>query len=51
MIQHPAITQIERTGYPYRYRDEETEEFDEDLAYEESREREIFGEERLDEDG
>ena len=46
-IQHPAVTQIEAAGYPHQYRDEETEEFDEDLAYEETRERQIFGEEDL----
>ena len=46
MIQHPAITRIEETGYPYRHWDEE-EDFDEDLAYEEARERGIFGEEDL----
>ncbi|MBQ3146816.1 MAG: hypothetical protein IJB91_03715 [Oscillospiraceae bacterium] len=46
MIQHPAITRIEETGYPYRYRDrDEEEDFDEDLAYEEARERELFGQE------
>ena len=46
MIQHPAITLNEETGYPYRYRDrDEEEDFDEDLAYEEARERELFGQE------
>ena len=44
MLQHPEITWIEETGYPswMQERDEE-EEFDEDAAYEERRDRERFG--------
>ena len=44
MLQHPEITWIEETGYPswMQERDEE-EEFDEDAAYEERRDRERLG--------
>ena len=45
MIQHPEIDWIERTGYPSWMQEEDTEEYDEDSAYEESRERELFEEE------
>ena len=50
---HPEIACIERTGYPsWMQEDEEEEDFpeednfldDEDRDYEESRERELFGE-------
>jgi hypothetical protein len=39
MLEHPEIGWIERTGYPSW-----AQEPDEDAAYEESRERELFGE-------
>lgn len=42
MIEHPEIRQIETTGYPYRMQ-EEPEGYDEDAAYEERMERELFG--------
>lgn len=41
-IEHPAITEMERFGY---LRDSEQESYDEDQAYEERRERELFGNE------
>ena len=43
-LEHPEITMCLRTGYPswMQERDEE-EEFDEDAAYEERRDRELFG--------
>lgn len=49
MLEHPDIAWIERTGYPGWMQDreeydEDREEYDEDRAYEEAREREIFGE-------
>lgn len=41
MIEHPEISQIERTGYPSWMKEEDhKEEFDEDAAYEERRESE-----------
>ena len=42
MLEHPDIAWIERTGYPSCM--QERTEYDEDVAYEEAREREIFGE-------
>ena len=42
MLEHPEIGWIERTGYPSWMQD--TEDYDEDRAYEEARERELFGE-------
>ena len=39
MLGHPEIGWIERTGYPSWM-----QEYDEDAAYEESRERELFRE-------
>ena len=39
---HPVITEIERCGY---LRESEGEGYDEDRAYEERRERELFGSE------
>lgn len=41
MLEHPEIGWIERTGYPSWM--QEKSEPDEDSAYEEAREREIFG--------
>lgn len=43
MIEHPEIGHIERTGYPSWM--QEAPEYDEDAAYDERRERELFGEE------
>lgn len=40
MLEHPEIGWIERTGYPSWMQGEP----DEDAAYEEARERELFGE-------
>lgn len=40
MLEHPEIGWIERTGYPSWMQPCE----DEDRAYEEARERELFGE-------
>jgi hypothetical protein len=38
MIEHPEITWIERTGYPsWLQEHDDSEEFDEDAAYEEAR--------------
>lgn len=45
MIQHPEIFWIERTGYPSSYQETEREEFDEDAAYDEARDRDLFGQE------
>jgi hypothetical protein len=42
MLEHPEIGWIERTGYPSWM--QEREEYDSDMAYEEAREREFFGE-------
>lgn len=42
-MQHPEITWIERTGYPSWMQGREEPEFDEDAAYEERREKEMFG--------
>lgn len=42
MLEHPEIGWIERTGYPSWMQDHT--EYDEDIAYEEARERELFGE-------
>ena len=44
-LEHPEITRCLRTGYPswMQERDEEGEAFDEDAAYEERRDRELFG--------
>lgn len=43
MLEHPEIGWIERTGYPSWYQEREEPEFEEDGAYEEMRERELFG--------
>ena len=45
MIQHPEITNIERTGYPSWMQEGNTKEIDEDSLYEERRERDLFEEE------
>lgn len=42
MLEHPEIACIERTGHPSWAQEEP--DFDEDAAYEEARERELFGE-------
>lgn len=42
MLEHPEIGWIERTGYPSCMQEEEQDEYDEDLAYEESRERDLL---------
>lgn len=42
-MQHPDITWIERTGYPSRMQGREEPEIDEDAAYEERQEKEMFG--------
>ena len=42
MLEHPKIGWIERTGYPSWMQGRE--EYDEDRAFDEAREREIFGE-------
>ena len=44
MLEHPEISSIERTGYPSWMQDTEEPEYDEDSAYDERRERELFGE-------
>ena len=44
-LQHPEIDWILRTGYPSWMQEGEATEYDEDLDYEEKRERELFGEE------
>ena len=49
-MQHPDITWIERTGYPYRMQRQEELEPDKDSAYEEQREKEMFGDD-FDEQG
>ena len=45
MIQHYEITYIEETGYPswLQDREDDEEEFDEDAAYEESRDKSRLG--------
>ena len=43
MLEHPEIGWIERTGYP-SWMQRSGCEIDEDRAYEEARERELFGE-------
>jgi hypothetical protein len=40
VLEHPEIGWIERTGYPSWMQGD----YDEDAAYEEARERELFGE-------
>ena len=45
MLEHPEITWIERTGYPSWMQKREEPELDEDAAYEERRENEMFGDE------
>jgi hypothetical protein len=46
MLQHPEIDWIERTGYPsWMQEGDEPEEYDEDAAFEERREAELYGEE------
>ena len=43
-LEHPEITRCLRTGYPSWMQERyEEEEFDEDAAYEERRERELLG--------
>ena len=44
MLEDPEIARIERTGYPSWFQDKEPAEFDEDAAYDEQKERELFGE-------
>ena len=44
-LQHPEIDWCLRTGYPSWMQEGEVPEYDEDLDYEEKRERELFGEE------
>ena len=46
MEEHPEIGWIERTGHPSWMQEDDLDDFDdyEDRAYEESRERELFGE-------
>lgn len=43
MLEHPEIGWIERTGYHSWMQEREGCEVDEDALYEESRERELFG--------
>ena len=43
-MEHPEIGWAERTGYPSWAQEREEPEFDEDRAYEEARERQLFGE-------
>ena len=43
IIDDPEIGHIQRTGYP-SWMEDQAEAFDEDRAYEERRERELFGE-------
>lgn len=40
-LEHPEIGWIERTGYPSWMQESDREEFDEDRAYEERRDREM----------
>ena len=40
-LQHPEITNIERTGYPSWMQEGDEPEYDEDDAYEERREAEL----------
>ena len=40
-LEHPEIGWIERTGYPSWMQEGDREEFDEDRAYEERRDREM----------
>ena len=43
VLEHPEIGHIERTGYPSWMADEaDQEQYDEDAAYEERRERELW---------
>ncbi len=44
MLEHPEIEWIQRTGYPSWFQERDTPEEDEDAAFNESRERELFGE-------
>lgn len=44
MYEDPEIGWVERTGYPSWMQEREEPEADEDGAYEEARERELFGE-------
>lgn len=44
MLEHPEIDWIQRTGYPSWLQEREDPEEDEDAAFEETRERELFGE-------
>lgn len=41
---HPDIENALRTGYPRSYGCSDYDDYDEDAAYEERRERELFGE-------
>lgn len=41
-MEHPEISWIERTGYP-SWMQGEADGYDSDAAYEEARERELFG--------
>ena len=43
-LEHPEITRCLRTGYPSWMQEREEPEYDEDALYEESRDRELFGE-------
>ena len=47
ILEHPEITRALRTGYPSRMQEDEDldDEYGADRAYEERRERELFGEE------
>ena len=43
VLEHPEIECIVRSGYPSWMREEDDREYDSDRAYEESREKELFG--------
>ena len=42
-LEHPEIGWIERTGYPSWMQETDGCEYDEDYAYDERRDRELFG--------
>lgn len=42
MLEHYEISRAERTGYPSWMQEEEYPDFDEDAAYEERRDRDMF---------
>lgn len=42
MLEHSEIAWIERTGYPSWMQEEDCRGFDEDTAYEERRDRDLF---------